>query len=173
MLYKYSGQDFIINNVVKISKNDIIEITYIEQPDHSFKSKLINVTTGKTISNNGYAIETSLIANNSLIPIEEVKSNNEDSKTIEENNSEEVITNDNIEEAINDNVSHPSHYTQGSIECIDAMLSAYGVETVMHFCQCNAFKYLWRFNRKNKIEDLDKSLWYINKYKELNPNETN
>lgn len=171
MLYKYSGEDFIINNVVKISKNDIVEITYIEQPDHSFKSKLVNITTGKTISNNGYAIETSLVATNNLIPIEEVKSNNEDLKAVEENNSEEVITN--IEEVINDNVSHPSHYTQGSIECIDAMLSAYGVEVVMHFCQCNAFKYLWRFTHKNKVEDLDKSLWYINKYKELNSNETN
>lgn len=64
-------------------------------------------------------------------------------------------------------VTHPSHYTQGSIECIDAMLSAYGKEAVMNFCQCNAFKYLWRFNRKNKIEDLNKAQWYINKYIEL------
>ena len=172
MLYKYSGNDFIVNNIVKISKNDIVEITHIEQPDHSFKSKLVNITTGKTISNNGYTIEVSLIASNNLTLIEEVKSNDEDLNIIEEN-AKEVVTNDNIEEVTNDNVSHPSHYTQGSIECIDAMLSAYGVEVVMHFCQCNAFKYLWRFTHKNKIEDLDKSLWYINKYKELNPDEAN
>ena len=64
-------------------------------------------------------------------------------------------------------VDHPSHYTQGSIECIDAMVSAYGIDAVMNFCQCNAFKYLWRFNHKNNIEDLDKLQWYINKYKDL------
>jgi hypothetical protein len=64
-------------------------------------------------------------------------------------------------------VTHPSHYTQGSIECIDAMLSAYGKEAVMNFCQCNAFKYLWRFNHKNHIEDLNKAEWYIDKYIEL------
>lgn len=66
-----------------------------------------------------------------------------------------------------DRVNHPSHYCQGSIECIDAMISAFGIDTVMNFCQCNAFKYLWRFDRKNKLEDLDKMLWYINKYKNL------
>lgn len=75
-----------------------------------------------------------------------------------------ICENDDLDD---DMVEHPPHYTQGNIECIDAMISAYGVNAVMHFCQCNAFKYLWRFQHKNKTEDLDKSLWYINKYKEL------
>lgn len=66
-----------------------------------------------------------------------------------------------------DNVNKPSHYTQGNIECIDAMLSAYGKEAVIHFCMCNAFKYQWRFNKKNGEEDILKCQWYQNKMIEL------
>ena len=43
----------------------------------------------------------------------------------------------------NDVVNHPSHYTNGSIECIDAMVSAQGVESVKEYCINNAFKYIW------------------------------
>ena len=67
----------------------------------------------------------------------------------------------------NDPVSHPSHYTQGGIECIDAMVAAYGKQAVSYFCLCNAFKYVWRTEHKNGKEDLDKAIWYIKKYKEL------
>lgn len=66
-----------------------------------------------------------------------------------------------------DMVNKPSHYTQGNIECIDAMVSAFGEEAVAHFCICNAFKYIWRTEHKNGMEDIDKSLWYLTKYKEL------
>ena len=66
-----------------------------------------------------------------------------------------------------DNVNHPSHYTQGKIECIDAMESAYGTEAVIWFCMCNAFKYLWRFNKKNGRDDILKCQWYQNKMVEL------
>lgn len=68
-------------------------------------------------------------------------------------------------------VTHPSHYTQGNIECIDAMVSAFGKEAVAHFCICNAFKYTWRSEHKNGMEDIDKALWYLTKYKELKSNE--
>ncbi len=74
---------------------------------------------------------------------------------------------------LNDKVNHPSHYNSGNIECIDAMVSAYGIESVKDFCICNAFKYLWRFKYKNKDEDIDKMLWYINKFKELNAKKEN
>lgn len=71
------------------------------------------------------------------------------------------------EKTMSDNVNHPAHYNSGSIECIDAMISAYGEEVVANFCMCNAFKYIWRFNNKNGIEDVNKALWYLNKMKEL------
>lgn len=66
-----------------------------------------------------------------------------------------------------DVVNHPPHYTSGGIECIDAMIAAYGTDVVKDFCLCNNFKYMWRFNKKNGAEDLDKATWYMNKYKEL------
>ena len=66
-----------------------------------------------------------------------------------------------------DNVNHPPHYTQGGIECIDAMEAAYGTEAVIMFCMCNAFKYQWRFNMKNGREDILKCQCYQNKMVEL------
>ena len=67
----------------------------------------------------------------------------------------------------NNPVTHPSHYTQGNIECIDAMVSAFGKEATANFCHLNAFKYLWRTEHKNGLQDIDKAIWYLNKYKEL------
>lgn len=61
------------------------------------------------------------------------------------------------------NVNHPNHYNQGDIECIDAMIAAYGADMVSAFCICNAFKYIWRFADKNGIEDIQKAIWYLNK----------
>ena len=34
-------------------------------------------------------------------------------------------------------VEHPEHYNQGGIECIDALIAAFGKEAVSHFCICN------------------------------------
>lgn len=67
-----------------------------------------------------------------------------------------------------DPVNRPSHYTQGGIECIDAMVAAFGNTRTASFCRCNAFKYLWRAGKKdNTIQDLKKAVWYINKEIEL------
>lgn len=67
-----------------------------------------------------------------------------------------------------DNVNHPEHYANScSLECIDAMLIAYGEQAVYDFCICNAFKYLWRHKNKNGLEDLCKADWYIKKAKEI------
>lgn len=68
---------------------------------------------------------------------------------------------------LNSMVDHPSHYNQGGIECIDAMVAAFGKEAVENFCLCNAFKYVWRNRDKNGFEDIDKAIWYLNKIKEL------
>ena len=67
----------------------------------------------------------------------------------------------------NDVVNHPSHYTQGGIECIDAMKSAFGADELAVYCKIAAFKYLWRSELKNGDEDIEKAIWYLNKYKEL------
>ena len=65
------------------------------------------------------------------------------------------------------NVDHPSHYNQGGIECWGAMEAAYGKEAVKTFCKLNAFKYVWRADNKNGMEDINKAINYLNKYKEL------
>jgi hypothetical protein len=62
-----------------------------------------------------------------------------------------------------DSVHRPSHY-QGKVECIDAIESAVeGLEGIEAVCVANIIKYVWRFKKKNKTEDLQKSLWYLNK----------
>ena len=66
-----------------------------------------------------------------------------------------------------DPVNHPSHYTQGGIECIDAMVSAFGKEAVATYCRINAFKYIWRSDHKGGKEDIEKAAWYLRKYLEL------
>ena len=66
-----------------------------------------------------------------------------------------------------DAVNHPNHYTNGSIECIDAMVAAYGKDRVADYCIINAFKYIWRSEHKNGLEDIKKAIWYLNKHVEL------
>lgn len=60
-----------------------------------------------------------------------------------------------------------SHYGE-AIECIDAMEQIYGREAVKHFCICNAFKYLWRCEKKGQyISDIDKAIDYLVYVKEI------
>lgn len=63
-----------------------------------------------------------------------------------------------------DNVCHPKHYTQGGIECIEALKAAtVGKTGIEAICVANAIKYLWRFEKKNGLEDVKKAQWYINR----------
>ena len=68
---------------------------------------------------------------------------------------------------VNDAVNHPQHYCTGKYECIDVMLEVFGTEVIKDFCICNAFKYIYRHNKKNNLEDVKKAQYYINKYIEL------
>lgn len=71
-------------------------------------------------------------------------------------------------EMAKENVNHPKHYNrEGGMECIDEMILVFGKEAVQNFCLCNAWKYRYRAADKNGEEDLKKSDWYLNKYKEL------
>lgn len=60
-------------------------------------------------------------------------------------------------------VNHPAHYTQGAIECIDAIEAALGPDGFRAFCRGSALKYLWRTDLKNGPEDLRKARWYIDR----------
>ena len=84
---------------------------------------------------------------------------------------ETQVSNHNVEqfftqEYIEDNVNHPKHYTShpSGVECITI---------TRHYCFSigNAIKYLWRAglkkdasleDKQKEIEDLEKSIWYIN-----------
>lgn len=67
-----------------------------------------------------------------------------------------------------DYVNHPPHYErEGAMECIDEMIMFFGIAEVMSFCKLNAWKYRYRAMDKNGQEDINKSDYYIKKYKEL------
>lgn len=74
----------------------------------------------------------------------------------------EPVTSVNDDRLAHDMVNHPSHYTQGGIECIDAIKAATvgktGIEAV---CVANVVKYLWRYEEKNGVEDVSKAKWYL------------
>ena len=69
---------------------------------------------------------------------------------------------------INHPVTHPAHYTQGDVECIDAIRASMTEEEFKGFLKGSAMKYLWRYRMKgNPVQDLEKSNWYICKLREF------
>jgi hypothetical protein len=61
-----------------------------------------------------------------------------------------------------DMVNSPAHYTQGDIECIDAIAQVVkDLDGMEAMCTGNAIKYLWRWKHKNGVEDLKKAQWYL------------
>ncbi len=74
------------------------------------------------------------------------------------------LENKEMEETVN----HPSHYMTHPMECIDEMVVVFGIDAVIDFCICNAWKYRYRAGSKDNAEqDLAKSDWYIKKAQEL------
>ena len=63
-----------------------------------------------------------------------------------------------------DKVNHPKHYTNGAVECIDAIASAVvGKNPLEAVCVANVVKYLWRYTAKNGLEDVLKAKWYLDR----------
>lgn len=62
-----------------------------------------------------------------------------------------------------DAVNHPNHYTQGGIECIDAIKAAISgiTDPFEAYCTGNIIKYSWRWFHKGGTEDLDKAKKYM------------
>ena len=63
---------------------------------------------------------------------------------------------------------NPSHYKQGSVECIAAIEAALTPEEFRGYCKGNVIKYVWREREKGQDESLSKANWYINKVLEKN-----
>ena len=67
---------------------------------------------------------------------------------------------------MNDNVTHPAHYTAGGIECIEAikaMLQGH-TDPVLGWLAGQVVKYVWRAPLKGKqLEDLKKAQFYLDR----------
>lgn len=73
-----------------------------------------------------------------------------------------------------DTVNRPQHYTNGAIECIDAIESAtQGLEGMDAVCTSQVLKYTWRWKHKNGAEDLKKARWYLDRLISKLENDTN
>ena len=64
-------------------------------------------------------------------------------------------------------VNHPSHYTSGPLECIDAIEAALTPEEFRGYCKGNALKYVWREKGKGGNEDVAKAGWYLKRLREV------
>ena len=63
-----------------------------------------------------------------------------------------------------DNVNSPSHYTQGTIECIDAIKASMEPVEFIAFLKGQVIKYNWRMGKKGAaLEDAQKAQWYQNR----------
>ena len=61
-----------------------------------------------------------------------------------------------------DMVNSPAHYKSGDVECIDAMVSAFGKKRGQEYAEIAAFKYVWRQGKKDDAnEDKKKGIWYL------------
>jgi len=71
---------------------------------------------------------------------------------------------DEVEKRISNDVNHPSHYTQGPVECIDAIASALGRDAFIEFLRGQVIKYMWRLGHKgDALKDAEKGTWYASR----------
>lgn len=62
-----------------------------------------------------------------------------------------------------DMVNHPPHYTDGGIECIEAIEAQLTAEEYRGYLKGNCVKYLWRERHKGGVESLKKMSWYTDR----------
>lgn len=66
-----------------------------------------------------------------------------------------------------DQINSPGHYTQGAVECIDAIRSALTAEEFRGYCKGNIIKYAFRERLKGGDNDVKKAAWYCSKLLEV------
>jgi hypothetical protein len=69
-----------------------------------------------------------------------------------------------------DLVNHPPHYTDGLIECIDAIEAQLTPEEYRGYLKGNIAKYAWRERHKGGTESLKKARFYLNRLIEFDEN---
>jgi len=80
---------------------------------------------------------------------------NFDNDRIEQNHTEE-----DVDVVVNDPVTKPVHYTEGAVECIDAIESMLNQDGKRSYHQGQVLRYLWR-NKLNRKQDLRKAEWHL------------
>ncbi|MFY2158212.1 DUF3310 domain-containing protein [Cytobacillus firmus] len=64
-------------------------------------------------------------------------------------------------------IQKPSHYHQGGTDVIGFSERQFSESELKGFFRINILKYVTRYDRKNKLEDLKKAQFYLNKLIEL------
>jgi len=68
---------------------------------------------------------------------------------------------------LTDMVNSPLHYASTDIEAIDAIEAmTKNMSGAIAPHAANVLKYVWRCERKNGLEDIDKALWYLNRMRD-------
>lgn len=63
-----------------------------------------------------------------------------------------------------DAINHPAHYTQGGVECWEAMKACMSADEFKGYLRGCAIKYLWRCNDKGTCaQDIQKARAYVEK----------
>jgi hypothetical protein len=69
-----------------------------------------------------------------------------------------------VRDSIAQTVSHPSHYVVGGYECKDVFKALVDGSRIDPWSTClwfSAFQYIWRWTRKNGLDDLKKARLYL------------
>jgi hypothetical protein len=69
-----------------------------------------------------------------------------------------------------DLVNHPPHYTDGGIECIEAIEAQLTAEEYRGYLKGNIAKYVWRERHKGGTESLRKARFYLDRLIEFDEN---
>lgn len=61
-----------------------------------------------------------------------------------------------------DSINNPNHYQlESGKETIDIIFDTLGKKGFVDYCKGNIIKYITRYEKKNKVEDLKKAIKYI------------
>ena len=103
----------------------------------------------------------------------DTQTNTDLKNVMEQKQSSMSSQNEKSKNSSGDMVNRPGHYRtdENSIECIDAMVSAFGEDEVRIYSKLNAFKYIWRVGKKAGSEDTDyaKAVWYTQRASGIDP----
>jgi hypothetical protein len=80
---------------------------------------------------------------------------------IEDDDRIDIIGQNGNDDLHHDPVNHPPRYTQGGIECIDAIKAALTPEEFRGYCKGNALEYVWHELHKGGDESLHKAALYL------------